>query len=249
MGKSPLRVPFPHQALFVGVALAAAVAFAATDNFDEFARSIRPVLAQHCGGCHDPANTKNPADFLKAQSAKDMESKRGLWRNVAAQMRNRSMPPIASKLTEEDRLRVATWVENRLRETACNVGEFAGAVAIRRLNRREYRNTVHDLLGVDLDVSEIFPADGSGGSGFDTNGETLYVGQLLSERYIEAAQQALDRAIITPPLVRNFTGAAMTPAKPERGLLSQACDTRSVFGEPSLKEFPISANIPANLSV
>ncbi|MEO8595292.1 MAG: DUF1592 domain-containing protein [Candidatus Solibacter sp.] len=86
-------------------------------------------------------------------------------------------------------------------------------MAIRRLNRREYRNTVRDLLGVDLDVSDILPADGSGGSGFDTNGETLYVGQLLSERYLEAAQLALDRAIITQPFSRNYAPSAMMPAK------------------------------------
>jgi len=193
----------------------AGVAPGAPDSPDQFAASIRPVLAQNCGGCHNPDNPKNQVDFLKAKTAKDLEGKRGLWKNVAANMRNRSMPPVASKLTEEDRLRVATWVEDRLRETACNVGDFAGAVAIRRLNRREYRNTIRDLLGVDMDVTELFPTDGSGGSGFDTNGETLYVGQLLSERYLEAAQQALDHAIITLPLARNFTAAAMAPAMPE----------------------------------
>jgi len=181
------------------------------DPGKEFTESIRPVLAENCGTCHNPNNGRNPANFLKAQTAKDIEAQRGLWKNVAAQMRNRSMPPIASKLTEQDRLRVATWVEDRLRETACTVGSFAGAVAIRRLNRREYRNTIRDLLGVDLDVTDILPADGSGGSGFDTNGETLYVGQLLSERYLEAAQQALDRAIITQPFYKTYTPSAMTP--------------------------------------
>jgi hypothetical protein len=44
---------------------------------------------------------------LKAQTAADMESHRGMWRNIAAQLRNRTMPPMASKLTEDDRVRVA----------------------------------------------------------------------------------------------------------------------------------------------
>ena len=50
--------------------------------------------------------------------------------NVAAQLRNRTMPPVETKLTEDDRLRVATWIENRLRQTACAVGDFAGAVTL-----------------------------------------------------------------------------------------------------------------------
>jgi Protein of unknown function (DUF1587) len=171
---------------------------------EDFSKTIRPVLVENCAPCHNPAKARGPVNFLKAETAKDVESERGLWRNVAAQLRNRTMPPVASKLTEEDRLRVATWVDTRLRETACSAGDFAGASAIRRLNRREYHNTIRDLLGIDFDVALLFPADGSGGSGFDTNGETLFIPPVLMERYMEAAQQILDRVIVTPPLTRNF---------------------------------------------
>jgi cytochrome c553 len=180
--------------------------FAAPDNgAQEFANSIRPVLAENCGSCHTPGKANNRVDFLRAESARDIESRRGLWSSVAAQLRNRTMPPVASKLSEQDRLHIATWVEERLRETACSAGDYAGAVGTRRLNRREYHNTIRDLLGVDLAVADIFPADGSGGEGFDTNGETLYVPPMLMERYLQAAQQILDRVIITPPLQKSLT--------------------------------------------
>ena len=180
----------------------------------EFSQSVRPVLLENCGACHNPANPANRVDFLKAATVQDLETRRGLWRDVAAQLRNRTMPPVASKLSEEDRFRIATWVDDRLRETACNAGDYAGAGAPRRLNRREYHNTVRDLLGVDLPVSDVFPADESGGEGFDTNGETLFVPPLMMERYMEAAQQVLDRTIITPPLHKAFPSAGMQPAAP-----------------------------------
>jgi cytochrome c553 len=179
---------------------------------DEFAQSIRPILAQNCAGCHNPASPKLRVNFLKAATAKDVESNRGLWRDVATQLRNRTMPPIDSKLTEDDRLKVALWIDKDLRRTACDAGDFAGAVAIRRLNRREYHNTIRDLLGVDYNVSDLFPADGTGGAGFDTNGETLFVPPLLMERYLEAAQQILDRVIVTPNLSKEFTAAELLPA-------------------------------------
>jgi cytochrome c553 len=182
---------------------------------DEFARAIRPVLAQNCVPCHSSANAKGPANFLTAQSAKDVESRRGLFRNVAAQLRNRTMPPVASKLTEQDRLLVASWIDQDLRKTACSGQEFAGTVTTRRLNRREYRNTIRDLLGVDLDVSELFPEDGTGGEGFDTDGEVMYVAPLLMERYLQAAQQILEHVIITPPLSKGFNGAEMKPVGAE----------------------------------
>jgi cytochrome c553 len=123
----------------------------ATGPSVDFTQSIRPVLAENCGMCHNPSKPRNPANFLKAQTAKDIEADRGLWHNVAAQLRNRTMPPMASKLSEDDRLRVATWIDNQLRQTACSGGDYAGASAFRRLNRREYHNTIRDLLGVDFE--------------------------------------------------------------------------------------------------
>ncbi len=191
------------------LAALAAMATAHGASGDEFAQSIRPVLLRNCSPCHGP---KTRVNFLKAETSNDLETNRGLWRNVAAQLRNRTMPPMESALTEDDRLRVSSWVENRLRQTACAVGDFAGAVALRRLNRREYHNTIRDLLGVDFNVAEIFPADGTGGAGFDTNGETLYIPPLLMERYLEAAQQIVDRAIVTPNLSKTVMAAEMLPS-------------------------------------
>ena len=209
--KMRLTLWAPRVLLFAGSALFVLSAVGAPK--DEFAESIRPVLAQNCAACHNPANPRNRINFLKANSAQDIESNRGLWRNVAAQLRNRTMPPVETKLTEEERLRVAAWIDDRLRQTACAIGDFAGAVALRRLNRREYHNTIRDLLGVDYNVSELFPNDGTGGSGFDTNGETLFIPPLLIERYVEAAQQILDRAIVTPDLQKTFTSAELLPAQ------------------------------------
>jgi mono/diheme cytochrome c family protein len=184
--------------------------FAATsvDPAAEFTARIRPVLVENCAACHNPAKANGPAPFLKATTITDLDSNRGLWRNVAAQLRNRAMPPVASKLTEEDRLHVSSWIESRLRQTACSAGDYAGSAITRRLNRREYRNTIRDLLGLDLEINTVLPADGTGGAGFDTNGETLYLPAVLTERYMEAAQMILDRVIVTPAFAHTFPASA-----------------------------------------
>jgi cytochrome c553 len=196
------------MSLFLILLLAAPATAAGPDAFSTY---VRPVLTQNCGGCHNPDNPKNRIDFLKAATAADIERSRGLWRNVATQLRNRTMPPAASKLSEDDRLKVSQWISDRLRQTACSTGEYAGSVPTHRLNRREYRNTIRDLFGIDYPVHDVFPADGSGGEGFDTNGETLYIPPVLMERYLEAAQQILDRAIVTPPLNKVTPSASLAP--------------------------------------
>ena len=94
-----MRTQNVSAAVFVLTAAATGV-FGADDPSAEFSTSIRPVLAENCGACHNGARARGPANFLRAQTAKDIESDRGLWRNVAAQLRNRTMPPVASKLAE-----------------------------------------------------------------------------------------------------------------------------------------------------
>ena len=121
------------------------------------------------------------------------------------------MPPGAAKISESDRLLVANWIDERLRTSGCTTGGYAGFVASRRLNRREWKNTIRDLFGLDVVAPDLFPADEAGGAGFDTNGETLYVPPMLLERYMEAATTVLDRIIVTPPFNRAVLSHVMTP--------------------------------------
>jgi cytochrome c553 len=207
----------------------------------DFSQQIQPILKANCTQCHDPGNPKTRASFLKAESATDIETRRGLWRNVATQLRNRTMPPAGvSKLSEEDRLRITAYIDNRLRTTGCNTPEFAGYAPPRRLNRREYKNTIRDLFGLEIAAADLFPADEAGGAGFDTNGETLYIPPMMLERYLEAAQTILDRVIVTAPYNRVILSHEMDPrrdapvgVKPSRFLKpAEELSTRiSVFAE------------------
>ena len=191
--------------VIVGLALCAPL------HADEFSSEIRPILVKNCQRCHNPEGD-NRIEFLSAQEAGDLSSDRGLWRSVAMQLRNRTMPPAkAPQPSEEERFRVASWVDETLRETACDLGPYAGPVTVRRLNRAEYENTVRDLFGLYFEVAERFPVDGSGGEGFDNNGETLFMSPLLTERYLEVAQEILDQVIITPPLERAFAAKDLLP--------------------------------------
>jgi hypothetical protein len=73
-----------------------------------------------------------------------------------------------------------------------------GRVTLRRLNRAEYRNTVHDLLGVDYNTDHEFPPDDSG-YGFDNIGDALTISPMLMEKYVAAAQNVIAQAVPTAP--------------------------------------------------
>ena len=180
----------------------------------EFETKVRPMLEKYCLDCHDPDDEDNESPFLEALKLEDIHKYRHAWKSTAAQLRNRTMPPKRKKKqpTEFERIEISTWIDNYLRESALEMPEYAGAITTRRLNRDEYNNTIRDLLGLDLGFADTFPIDGGGGEGFDNNGETLFLPPLLMERYLEAAQQILDEAVILPKYQVSFDGSEMKPA-------------------------------------
>jgi hypothetical protein len=62
-----------------------------------------------------------------------------------------------------------------------------GRVTVRRLNRTEYRNTIRDLLGVDVNVDDTLAADDIG-YGFDNIADVLTLSPMRMEKFLEAAQ-------------------------------------------------------------
>ena len=187
-----------------------------------FAGTVFPVLDQYCFDCHDPEDSEGGVLFLGAKKPADMEKRRGEWRSVAEQLRNRTMPPAKQKdqPTEEERLKVANWIQAYLRESASKAPPFASPVTARRLNRLEYDNTVRDLLGIMLGFSETFPMESGGGEGFDNNGETLYTPPMLMERFLEASGQIVDAVIVSPVLKRRFEASDFKPLKKAPELVS-----------------------------
>jgi hypothetical protein len=83
-----------------------------------------------------------------------------------------------------------------------------GPWLLRRLNRREYENTVRDLLGVP--VGDQLPTDGAA-DGFDTSASGLEPSSALIEGYMAAAEKvavALDVAKLVPCDVAAMGAAA-----------------------------------------
>jgi hypothetical protein len=60
----------------------------------------------------------------------------------------------------------------------------------------EYNNTIRDLVGVDFNPADDFPADDIG-YGFDNIGDVLSLSPLLLEKYLAAAEKILGAAIVT----------------------------------------------------
>ena len=72
-----------------------------------------------------------------------------------------------------------------------------GAPALHRLNRNEYRNSIRDLLGLDVDVASLLPPDDMS-HGFDNMADVLRVSPALMEGYIRAGDRISREAVGDP---------------------------------------------------
>jgi len=162
----------------------------------DFATEIQPLLATYCYDCHTQETQEGGLVIDTHRDLAAILGHREQWAKVFDRIRIGAMPPSdAPQPTEEERRKLVGWLDHALYYVDCDGPPQPGRVTIRRLNRTEYRNTVRDLLGVDLDVSERLPLDDVG-HGFDNIGDVLSVPPLLIEKYLDAAEQVAARAIV-----------------------------------------------------
>ena len=69
-----------------------------------------------------------------------------------------------------------------------------GRSPLRRLDRFEYNNTIHDLLGETTPYADTFPPDAQGG-GFSNNADALVVSEVLAQSYGSAAESMATSAV------------------------------------------------------
>jgi len=167
--------------------------------------SIRPLVEQYCVECHDEDLSKGDLNLNRFTTRDQALESIALWQRAAKRIENKEMPPSKKKKqpSDEERALMVKWVGSlKLDEADCNqianeesTAWYRGDVMSRRLNRHEYENTLRDLLGIELNVANMFPADGAGGEGFDNDGSALFLSAIQMEKYLAAADLAIETAL------------------------------------------------------
>ncbi len=187
-----------HPALWL---LFGSPALAAAASESAFRNTVAPVLERRCAACHG-AQTQNAGVRLDNLSPDLLNDRRAAetWHDALNAVNKGQMPPRgAPQLTPAERSAVVDWLTAAVREAAARRRSTGGEVVMRRLNRVEYRNTMRDLLGLDLDYAKNLPPDELSRDGFKNNGSALRMSALQLEYYLEAARRGLRSAIVEGP--------------------------------------------------
>jgi hypothetical protein len=161
-----------------------------------FKQDIQPLLAKYCYDCHADGVNKGKVAFDVFATEAELVSRHDLWLAALKNVRAGIMPPLEEGDTRPsvaEIAKLAQWVKYE----AFGLNAAApdpGRVTVRRLNRSEYRNTINDLMGVEFNSEVEFPPDDTG-NGFDNIGDVLTVSPLLLEKYLQAAETIVERAV------------------------------------------------------
>jgi mono/diheme cytochrome c family protein len=234
----------PRGSLVAGLAVACTWAIAAAAGSEPNQQSSGPAaafFAAHCRTCHSGAEPKG--DFkIESLSADFLDkSNRDRWLTVLERVTEGTMPPKErTRPPKPEVAAVADWIGRQA--AAAQTAE--GRVVLRRLNRKEYQNTVRDLLAVDVDLKEILPED-LNHSGFDNSAEALHVSSFLMASYLEAADRVLDLAIASgprpPTISKRFSIKDERTVKPTGSVYRHVDDGVAIFSS------WVSANIQVTL--
>jgi hypothetical protein len=180
------RLPMPREAM---------VAAAPTET-SAFAKDGRGFVEKHCLKCHGEKNPKADLSLAAYRDEASVLKGRKVWQNVLQMVQSGEMPPKKQPRPQPAEVEAFVKAVNDVFTRAeRNARPDPGRITVRRLNRAEYNNTIRDLVGVDFNAAEDFPADDVG-HGFDNIGDVLSLSPVLMERYLAAAEGIMQRAIL-----------------------------------------------------
>ncbi len=154
-------------------------------------QEIQRFVRTHCVDCHEGQQAEAQRDLARMSIQLDDAANFATWERIFDRVRLGEMPPRdADQPTKQRRREFMSVLSDQLNEAHTKV---KGTV-LRRLNRREYENTLNDIFGTDLDLAGMLPADGRSHE-FDNVGEALSISMVQLQKYMEAGGAVLDAAI------------------------------------------------------
>jgi mono/diheme cytochrome c family protein len=190
-----------HPSFAAALLLTASLALSGTVRAAE---PYEAFLEKHCIRCHGPEKEKGDLRLDRLSRDFKLGADSHHWAEAIEQVNSGEMPPKKDKEkkpTQEEIAEFVTSLDARLKEGRASRMAARPAVAHYRLSRKEYQNTVYDLLGVRYDPAKPSQlVEDALWHGYERIGSQLSLSSSHVERYYRAAGIVLDRAFPASPV-------------------------------------------------
>ena len=187
-----------HPVVAVAAILAAAVGGSVGRTAEPAVAALpdahRAFLAAHCLECHSADAQEGGVRLDDIPFAIDTVEAAERWQKVLGVMNAGEMPPPERpRPPDAVRVEVLAGLSQALAAARRSIGDAGRIATLRRLNRREYRNTIRAVFDVEADVSSL--PDDKGSGGFDTFGSGLFMSSDQFEQYLAIGRRVAAAAI------------------------------------------------------
>lgn len=214
-------------ACFLGLLLTVNVTAAESSSPQPVARMPREHIAvfkKYCFDCHSSESEEGGVNLqtIPFEISRDIPTA-DLWAKILNAINSGEMPPPDSEpLSNKDKAAFLEALSSQMVVARRILSDSGGVITLRRLNRREYQNTVEALTGIRPNVVTL--PDDQANSGFDTAGASLFFSSDQLEQYLAVARDTLklaftSRSASTQRVTRIEAEEKYTPLY--RDLLSQ----------------------------
>ena len=153
------------------------------------------LVQKYCSTCHNDRAKTGGISFegiAVAEAGQHSE----IWEKALVKLRGGMMPPQGMPRPDESTMNAfIVALENTL-DAQARRSPDPGFKPVHRLNRTEYGNVIRDLLDLEVDVTDLLPADDES-HGFDNIAGVLRVSPSLLEQYLGAARKISSLAVGT----------------------------------------------------
>ena len=174
---------------------------------------LEPFLTKYCIDCHGPRKQKGQVRFDEANWTITNNDTAQRWQDVLDQLNGGDMPPDDEPQPPNAELSaLLDTLTGSLLTARKRLTDHRGEIAMRRLNRREYANSIRDLFGFGVALADI-PEDDE--ATFDTIGAEQLFTSAHFDKYL-----ALGRKIAAESYRYNYSPRlepTTTRSHPERG--------------------------------
>ena len=153
---------------------------------------IQPFLEQHCIQCHGSEKQKGQLRFDQVHWEITTNDAAQRWQDVLDVLNGGEMPPEDEpRPSNEELIDVLDSLTRSLVDARKRLTANGGEITMRRLNQREYANTIRDLFGFEISP-HIIPPDAEADS-FDTVGEEQFFSANDFDKYFELGKKIAEQ--------------------------------------------------------
>ncbi|QDV85891.1 DUF1592 domain-containing protein [Planctomycetes bacterium TBK1r] len=153
----------------------------------------RAFFKTYCLDCHHSEAQEGKVDLETLPLSITNLEQAELWQKVLNALNAGEMPPEDTE--QPGNTEKADFLDDLARTMVTarqTLSDSGGKITMRRLNRREYRNTIKQLTGATVNADSL-PNDGGSGT-FDTVGASQFISSDQFEQYLKLGRSSIDQA-------------------------------------------------------